>query len=394
MSSIKLADCCSFYSGGTPEKSKADYWSGAIPWFSPKDVKSFDLVSAQDRISEIAINESATRLVKPGTILVVGRSGVLAHTLPVGIVRQPSAFNQDIKAIVPNAEYDPEFMAMYLRANQGLVLKNGVKRGPTVHSLIADFLEELEVPNIPFKEQRRIAACLKTELHTVETAREAVQVQWKEVRSLKSKAFETVFAGIENWQPIGNVASLQSGYAFKSETFKRSGVRLLRNANILPGRVYWDDTVHLSEEDARSFPTYKLAAGDVLISLDRPIISSGIKVARVSDADLPALLLQRVGRFLLDTNKIDADYLYAYLQTDRFIAEISGHEQSLGVPHISPAQVEAIEIPLPAVATQKQLAKRLTEITHAWSTATTALRGQLADLTVLPQRLLAQAFKY
>jgi type I restriction enzyme S subunit len=138
---------------------------------------------------------------------------------------------------------------------------------------------------------------------------------------------------------------------------------------------------------------YELAVGDVLISLDRPIISGGIKVARVSDDDLPALLLQRVGRFLLDTNKIDAGYLYFFLQTDRFITEIAGHEQSLGVPHISPTQVEAINIPLPAVSAQKQLAKNLLEIADAWSAASIALQQKLSELAVLPQRILAQAFK-
>jgi type I restriction enzyme, S subunit len=336
MTSVKLADCCSFFSGGTPEKSKAEYWSGPVPWFSPKDIKSFDLLSAQDHISEIAAKESATRIIAPETILVVGRSGVLAHTLPVGVVRQPSAFNQDIKALVPNPDYDAEFLALYLKANQARVIRHGVKRGPTVHSLIAGFLEDLDVPCIPLQKQRRIGTRVKALLAEVETARQAVQAQFAAVQSLKCKALEAVFDCLDNWKPIGSFAKLQSGYAFKSELFKQSGVRLLRNTNILPGKVYWDDSVYLSVEDAQRFPTYRLAAGDVLISLDRPVISSGVKVARVSETDLPALLLQRVGRFILDPCEIDPGYLYAFLQTNTFIAEVSGHEQSLGVPHISP----------------------------------------------------------
>ena len=137
MKTQKLFECCAFFSGGTPSKGKAEYWRGDIPWFSPKDIKQFDLINSQDRISTAAIKDSATRLIEAGTILVVGRSGVLAHTLPVGIVRQPSAFNQDIKAIVPNSSYDSEFVALFLKANQGHIINGGVKRGPTVHSLIA-----------------------------------------------------------------------------------------------------------------------------------------------------------------------------------------------------------------------------------------------------------------
>ncbi|MGI6656789.1 MAG: hypothetical protein ACOX5Z_08225 [Desulfobulbus sp.] len=115
MKTQKLSECCFFFSGGTPTKGKEEFWRGDIPWFSPKDIKSFDLTASQDRISYSAIENSATRLIESGTILVVGRSGVLAHTLPVGIVRQPSAFNQDIKAVVPYGSYDPEFIALSAR---------------------------------------------------------------------------------------------------------------------------------------------------------------------------------------------------------------------------------------------------------------------------------------
>jgi type I restriction enzyme S subunit len=135
-----------------------------------------------------------------------------------------------------------------------------------------------------------------------------------------------------------------------------------------------------------------LKDGDVLISLDRPIISSGIKVARVGSDDLPALLVQRVGRFLIDPKKLDADYLYACLQTDIFISEISGHGQSVGVPHISPSQVESVEIPLPDVSVQRELSKRMNEVSSLWQTAAAAIQVQRNDLSRLSKAILAEAF--
>jgi type I restriction enzyme S subunit len=36
---VHLADVAELASGGTPSKQRADYWSGAIPWASPKDLK-------------------------------------------------------------------------------------------------------------------------------------------------------------------------------------------------------------------------------------------------------------------------------------------------------------------------------------------------------------------
>jgi len=193
MKSLKLAECCSFYSGGTPAKGRTEYWSGDIPWFSPKDLKSFDLSSSQDRITELAITESATRLVAPGTILVVTRSGVLAHTIPVGIVHQPSTFNQDIKAIVPGDAYDSEYIALYLKAQQPYILSQGVKRGPTVHSLLTGFLEAIEIPDISIIEQRKVAVHVQAQLAEVDKARQAAETQLTEVKALPARLLAQAF---------------------------------------------------------------------------------------------------------------------------------------------------------------------------------------------------------
>lgn len=249
---------------------------------------------------------------------------------------------------------------------------------------------EIHVPSL--HEQHRIAARLKAQLAEVDAARQAAQAQLRDATLLRTKLVDATFNACRQWQPIGAVAKLQSGYAFKSEDFKTSGIRLLRNTNILPGKVYWDDAVCIDASEADRYPSYVLAAGDILISLDRPLISSGIKVARVSADDLPALLLQRVGRFLLKSGLVDPDFLFAYLQSSRFIAAISGHDQSLGVPHISPGQVEAVEFPLLPMAEQHKIGSRLQAQLAEADAIAQAARVQLAEIERLPQRLLARAF--
>ena len=175
---------------------------------------------------------------------------------------------------------------------------------------------------------------------------------------------------------IGDIARVQSGFAFKSSEFKPDGVKLLRNTNILPQRIYWDDLACLEASQYGRYPAYQLHSGDILLSLDRPIISSGIKVARVGDRDVPSLLVQRVGRLCLDGSRVNADYLYAFLRSPRFAQEVSGHEQSLGVPHISPSQVEAVQLPLPDLDEQRRIAARI--------------RAQLIEAETARQAALAQ----
>ncbi|MGI6656784.1 MAG: hypothetical protein ACOX5Z_08200 [Desulfobulbus sp.] len=82
---------------------------------------------------------------------------------------------------------------LYLKANQDLILKDGVKRGPTVHSLIADFIENLEIPKIPIEKQRQIAARLKVQLAEVDKARQAAEAQLRDINLLPQKILEQAF---------------------------------------------------------------------------------------------------------------------------------------------------------------------------------------------------------
>jgi type I restriction enzyme S subunit len=99
-----------FLGGGTPSKSNPDFWSGTIPWVSPKDMKKDVLYDSIDHISEEALLNSSTKLVPEGSILFVIRGMILNHTLPVALTKKEMAINQDMKALVP------EFpnMRMYL----------------------------------------------------------------------------------------------------------------------------------------------------------------------------------------------------------------------------------------------------------------------------------------
>ena len=312
----------------------------------------------------------------------------------VAVPEIPGRCSTEIVPILP-VDVDRDFLAFLLRTNRVVDAAMTNKTGSRMPRADMEALLKLKV-RIPtsLKRQNNIARSLQVQILEVETAKKNARAQWMLLRSIRQAALDSCFDSLADWRPIGSVAKVQSGYAFESRTFKRAGVRLLRNANVLPGRVHWDDTVYLSAEDAERFPSYSLFDGDVLISLDRPVISSGVKVARVGVFDLPALLLQRVGRFLVDASRLDPAYLFAFLQSSRFVSMISHHDQSLGVPHISPSQIEAIEMPLPCRSQQRQIASRLGDIFGAWETASAALRRQFEEFESLPQRLLAQAFEF
>lgn len=153
---------------------------------------------------------------------------------------------------------------------------------------------------------------------------------------------------------VSDYVKILNGYAFKSEWFVKDGVRLLRNANVGHGSLRWDDVASIPADQAEEFSRFALTEGDIVISLDRPIISTGVKVARVSSEDLPSLLLQRVGKVEFKTDSLDPDFFFMWLQSPLFINAIDPG-RSNGVPHISSKSIESLPLIFPSLPEQKRI---------------------------------------
>ncbi|MBO0943442.1 restriction endonuclease subunit S [Acidovorax temperans] len=183
------------------------------------------------------------------------------------------------------------------------------------------------------------------------------------------------------WVRVGDVVELLNGYAFKSEWFKPAGVRLLRNVNISHGHVDWSVPVMLDAIAAKSYEQFALRAGDIVLSLDRPIISTGLKYAVIRDSDLPCLLLQRVAR-LTACACLSSEFLQLWLKSDLFVGTIDPG-RSNGVPHISTKQVAGLAFALPPLAEQSRIVTRVTALRRLCAD----LRQRLAEREAVQARL-------
>lgn len=75
---------------------------------------------------------------------------------------------------------------------------------------------------------------------------------------------------------IRYVVDLQPGYAFPSSDFVEEGIRLLRGANIAPGRLRWEtDVVCVPPESRIALSEYESTEGDLVLGMDRPSIAEG-----------------------------------------------------------------------------------------------------------------------
>lgn len=92
----KLRELVRVSGGKTPSMSNSLYWNGDIVWISSKDMKSSRISGSELKITNLALNEMT--LYHPGTLLLVARSGILKHSLPLAILEVDATINQDIKA--------------------------------------------------------------------------------------------------------------------------------------------------------------------------------------------------------------------------------------------------------------------------------------------------------
>jgi type I restriction enzyme S subunit len=154
---------------------------------------------------------------------------------------------------------------------------------------------------------------------------------------------------------VGAVAAVDSGPAFQSKHFggPGDGTRLLRGDNIEPGRLRWARTRTWPDVLMPGSEPMLVATGDIILAMDRPVVSAGLKLARVSATDLPALLVQRVAR--IRPHDVEARYLYHLLESQAFIDHMRASEVGTQVPHVTLKGIREFSVPLPTRDEQRRI---------------------------------------
>lgn len=233
----------------------------------------------------------------------------------------------------------------------------------------------------PVAEQRAIAAFLDRETAKIDTL---VEAQERLVALLKEKRQAVIShavtkgldpsapmkdSGVEwlgqvpaHWEvvPLKRYLSVLSGYAFPSTGFTDdpTEVPLLRGVNVGVSRIRWDDVVYWQRSEGDGLEGWRLAAGDLVIGMDRPWIAEGLRLAEVTDEDIPCLLLQRVAA-LRPSHGLTSDYLKLTLQGEAFYHHCVPEMTGVSVPHISPGQIHEFMVAIPPVDEQMRISTLL-----------------------------------
>ena len=384
-SMVMLGDVVEVKGGGTPSKANSSFWNGDIPWVSPKDMKYWEIEDAEDKITSEAIKGSATNLVPKNSILVVNRSGILKHTLPVGITRRPVAINQDVKALICGPRAHPEYIARIVKAAEPIILK--WVRATTADNFPIENLRSLEIPLPPLEEQRRIAAILDKADALRSKSKRALHLLDSLTQSIFLEMFGDPASGPKRWgatQPLGNVADIGSGIT-KGRKLNGKAVREVPYLAVSNVQDKFLDmaVVKTIEASEKEIKRYRLEKNDLLLTEggDPDKLGRGTLWANELDESIHQ---NHIFRVRVSSNKVLPFYLIWLLGSPYGKAYfLRSAKQTTGIASINKRQLSDFPVILPPIGLQVEFEKKVHCVKRAIQTkraANKAIDGLFSSL--------------
>jgi type I restriction enzyme, S subunit len=405
-----LADVGSWLGGGTPSKSSDRFWSGHIPWVSPKDMKSLTIFDTEDHISEEAVEHSAAKMISSGAVLFVTRSGILAHSFPVATAKTEVTINQDLKAIIPEPVINSEYLAWCLRAKTRSILDDCTKDGTTVHSIEVPSLKAYRIPVAPLAEQRRIVAKIEelfSELdkgvESLTTAREQLKVYRQVILQQAADGNLLVARGYRT-SPFGDAEAAELD-AVVAELGQGWSPRCLNHPSATEEEWAVIKTTaiqHLAFSEAENKqlpeslqprPHLCIQPGDILVTRAGPRKRVGV-ACLVRSCRKRLMLCDKAYRLRVDEAKITPQYLELLLNSPKILDDIERLKTGINDSGVNLTQDRflTISIFLPPIFEQEVVIKELESVLSQIDHLSYQIDHALEQVESLRQSILKKAF--
>jgi type I restriction enzyme S subunit len=177
-----------------------------------------------------------------------------------------------------------------------------------------------------------------------------------------------------DWE-VGNleeIACLQGGFAFSSSFASEKGVRWLKIANVGFNKIKWNDKSYLPHNFIEQYSSFVLKENDLVMAMTRPIIRKDLKVSSITSNDLPSILNQRVGRFVI-SNIENTNFVKYLMQYREIISQIELEILGTDPPNVSSNQINSLKIKKPLEDEMYQIGLRIKKIDNKIQTEQQAL---------------------
>lgn len=347
-----FTDVCA---GGTPSTFVREFWNGDIRWMNSGELNLKQVFEVENRITELGLNNSATRLI-PVNCILIGLAGQGKTRGTVAINKVELCTNQSIAAIFPCDKVDYNFLYFNLDSRyselRGLSTGDGGRGG-----LNLTIIKNLEIPLPPTKaEQTAIATALSDMDALIAQTEKLIEKK----KAIKQGVMQELLRPKEGWvtKKIPEVCWFQEGPGVRKHQFTQNGVKLLNGTNIQFGKLELDNTdKFISVNEAFGWYSHFLVDNqDILIACSGVSIDKfHEKVTIAEKHHLPLCMNTSTMRFKVDTKQLDPNYFMQFLKSKNFKEQISGKATGSAQLNFGPSHVKMIEISLPDIDKQIEI---------------------------------------
>ena len=261
----KLGEICAFQSGGTPSKNKPEYFGGEIPWISTTALNGGKIneTNAVAWITPKAIRESAAKIVPANSIMVGTRVGIGK----VAINTVEMSTSQDVISLIDidkDKWYKPYLCKLLLSKKDYF---NSQARGATIKGIKIDVVANIDVPEIDYATQRKVAATL----NKIDTLIVLRKQQLEKLDDLVKARFVEMFGERSSIRPqklkevtrrvkVGFVGTCEKYYT------DNTGVPMLRTMNITSHGIDLKDLKYVTRTFHEKNLKSRVHKGDLLIA--------------------------------------------------------------------------------------------------------------------------------
>lgn len=143
---VRLGSVCQCILGGTPSRSRVDFWDGNIPWINSGKVNEYRIINPSEWITDLGLINSATKLLPKKTTVIAITGATLGQ---VSLLEIDSCANQSVVGVVPNEEFPYTFIYPFVKDNIEKLLIH--KTGGAQQHINKQNIENIDFPRYPQK---------------------------------------------------------------------------------------------------------------------------------------------------------------------------------------------------------------------------------------------------
>ena len=217
-----LGELCNIVSGGTPLRSKPEYWNnGTIPWIKIGDMKGKYINSADECITQAGLDSSSAKMLPKGTILYT----IFATLGEVGILEINASTNQAIAGLTikDNSQILSEYLYYYLKSKKGYVKTIG--RGVAQSNINMSILKSFQVPLPTSLKQKEIVDILDKITNIIKYRQQELHMLDNLIKARFVELFGDQTTNPYGWQKasIGACCTLKSGTSLPADKENEGG---------------------------------------------------------------------------------------------------------------------------------------------------------------------------